>query len=66
MGKVIIETKDGKEVKLKTSLTTAQIQEIIDRAEKKERMKRLINKTFGTLKEDKKLEKKLNIQWYEQ
>ncbi len=66
MGKVIIETKDEGEIKIKTSLTLEQIQKIIKEIEKKEKAKKLVASTFGTLKENKELEKKSELEWYEQ
>ena len=66
MGKVIIETKDNGELKIKTSLTLKQVQKIIQEVEKKEKAKKLIDSTFGTLKGNKELEEKSEIDWYEQ
>jgi len=66
MGKVIIETTDKEELKLKTSLTSEQIKNLIKKLEKKEKAKKLIKSTFGTLKENKELEEKVKYQWYEQ
>lgn len=66
MGKVIIETKDNKELKLKTFLTSEQVEKLIKEIEKKEKAKKLISSTFGTIRENEELEKKSEIQWYEQ
>ncbi len=66
MGKVIIETKDEGEIKIKTSLTSEQIEKIIKEIEKKEKAKNLVESTFGTLKGNKNLEKQLEAEWYEQ
>ncbi|WP_457641375.1 hypothetical protein [Persephonella sp.] len=66
MGKVIIETKDKGELKIKTSLTLEQIRKFIEEIEKKEKAKELINATFGTLKENRELELKSELEWYEQ
>ena len=66
MGKVIIETKDEGEIKIKTSLTSEQIEKFIKEIEKKEKAKNLVESTFGTLKGNKNLEKQLEAEWYEQ
>ncbi|GAB6072882.1 hypothetical protein JCM14244_12590 [Venenivibrio stagnispumantis] len=42
MGKVIIETEDKGELRLKTSLTLKQIEKIIKELEKKEKAKKLV------------------------
>jgi len=64
MGKVIIETEDKGELRLKTSLTLKQIEKIIKDLEKKEKAKKLVESTFGTIKENKNLENKLKTEWY--
>jgi len=64
MGKVIIETEDKGELRLKTSLTLKQIEKIIKELEKKEKAKKLVESTFGTIKENKNLENKLKTEWY--
>ena len=66
MGRVIIETKDKGELKIKTSLTLKQIKKLIEELEKKERAKKLVSATFKTLKENKELEAKSEFEWYEQ
>jgi len=66
MGKVIIETKDKEELKIKTSLTSKQIEKLIKEIEKKEKTKKLIASTFGTIKANKELEMKSKLEWYEQ
>ncbi len=66
MGRVIIETSDNENIKLKTSLTAEQIKNLLENIEKKKRAKKLIESTFGTLKENKELESKLKDEWYEQ
>jgi len=66
MGKVIIETKDKGEIKIKTSLTSEQIEKFIKEIEKKEKAKKLVESTFGTLKGNKNLEEQLEAEWYEQ
>ncbi len=66
MGKVIIETKDEGEIKIKTSLTSEQIEKFIKEIEKKEKAKNLVESTFGTLKGNKNLEEQLEAEWYEQ
>ncbi|ACN98694.1 MULTISPECIES: hypothetical protein [Sulfurihydrogenibium] len=66
MGKVIIETKDNGELKIKTSLTLEQIKNLIEGIEKKEKAKKLLNATFNTLKENRELEIKSELEWYEQ
>ena len=66
MGKVIIETKDKGELKIRTSLTLEQIKNFIEEIEKKEKAKKLINTTFNTLKENRELEAKSEFEWYEQ
>ncbi len=66
MGKVIIETKDKGELKIRTSLTLEQIKKFIEEIEKKEKAKKLINTTFNTLKGNRKLEAKSEFEWYEQ
>ncbi|WP_293447864.1 hypothetical protein [Persephonella sp.] len=66
MGRVIIETKDNGELKIKTSLTLEQIKNFIEEIEKKEKAKKLIDTTFNTLKENKELEAKSEFEWYEQ
>jgi len=66
MGKVIIETKDKGEIKIKTSLTSEQVEKFIKEIEKKEKAKKLVEFTFGTLKENKNLEEQLEAEWYEQ
>ena len=66
MGKVIIETKDNGELKIKTSLTLEQVKNLIEGIEKKEKAKKLLNATFNTLKENRELEIKSELKWYEQ
>ncbi len=66
MGKVIIETKDKGELKIRTSLTLEQIKKFIEEIEKKEKAKKLIDTTFNTLKENRELEAKSEFEWYEQ
>lgn len=66
MGRVIIETRDEGELKIRTSLTLEQIQKLIKEIEKKEKAKKLIDTTFNTLKENKELEAKSEFEWYEQ
>lgn len=66
MGKVIIETKDKGELKIRTSLTLGQIKNLIEEVEKKEKAKKLINTTFNTIEENKELEAKSELEWYEQ
>ena len=66
MGKVIIETKDKEELKIRTSLTSEQIKKVIEKMEERERAKKLVDITFNTLKENKELEVKSELEWYEQ
>jgi len=66
MGKVIIETKGKGELKIRTSLTLEQIKKFIEEIEKKEKAKKLIDTTFNTLKENRELEAKSELEWYEQ
>jgi hypothetical protein len=66
MGKVIIETMDKGELKIKTSLTSKQIENFIKEIEKKEKAKNLVASIFGTLKENRGLEEQLEAEWYEQ
>ena len=66
MGRIIIETKDKGELKIKTSLTLEQVKKFIQEMEKKEKAKKLINITFNTLKENRELETKSEFEWYEQ
>ncbi len=66
MGKVIIETKDKGELKIRTSLTSEQIKKVIEKMEERERAKKLVDITFNTLKENRELEVKSELEWYEQ
>ncbi|NPA52287.1 MAG: hypothetical protein GXO22_05290 [Aquificae bacterium] len=66
MGRVIIETLDERELKIRTSLTSKQIENLVKEIEKKEKAKKLVEATFGTLKESKNLERLSEEQWYEQ
>ena len=66
MGRVIIETREEGELKIRTSLTLEQIQKLIKEIEKKEKAKKLTNTTFNTLKENRELEAKSEFEWYEQ
>ncbi len=56
MGKVVIETKDNKNIKIKTSLTSEQIQKLLKEIEKKEKINETFNKLQGILKTDKSAE----------
>ncbi|WP_457622467.1 hypothetical protein [Persephonella sp.] len=56
MGKVIIETKDEKELKLKTSLTSKQVEEIIKNVEERKKAESSLDKLRGILKTDKSAE----------
>ena len=66
MGKIIIETKDEGELKIRTFLTLEQIKKFIEEIEKKEKAKKLIDITFNTLKGNRELEAKSELEWYEQ
>lgn len=66
MGRVIIETMDKGELKIKTSLTSKQIENFTKEIEKKEKAKELVTSTFGNIKENRELEELLEAEWYEQ
>ncbi len=44
MGKVIVETKDKKELKLKTSLTTEQVEKLLREFEEKRNAEKALDK----------------------
>ncbi|WP_457643449.1 hypothetical protein [Persephonella sp.] len=56
MGKVIIETKDEKELKLKTSLTSREIEKLIKEFEERKKAESSLDKLRGILKTDKSAE----------
>ena len=56
MGKVIIETKDQKELKLKTSLTTEQVEKLLKEFEEKRKAEKALDKLRGILSTDKSAE----------
>jgi len=56
MGKVIVETKDKKELKLKTSLTTEQVEKLLRKFEEKRNAEKALDKLRGILSADKSAE----------
>ncbi|WP_293448229.1 hypothetical protein [Persephonella sp.] len=56
MGKVIVETKDEKELKLKTSLTSEQVKKLLREFEEKRKAEVALDKLRGILKTDKSAE----------
>jgi len=56
MGKVIVETKDEKELKLKTSLTSEQVEKLLREFEEKRKAEVALDKLRGILKTDKSAE----------
>jgi len=56
MGKVIVETKDEKELKLKTSLTSEQVEKLLREFEEKRKAEAALDKLRGILKTDKSAE----------
>jgi len=56
MGKVIVETKDEKELKLKTSLTSEQVEELLREFEEKRKAEVALDKLRGILETDKSAE----------
>jgi len=56
MGKVIIETKDEKELKIKTSLTSQEIEKILKEFEERKKGEEALDKLKGILKTDKSAE----------
>ena len=56
MGKVIIETKDQKELKLKTSLTTEQVEKLLKEFEERRKAETALDKLRGILSTDKSAE----------
>ena len=59
MGKFIVETKDEKELKLKTSLTSEQVEKLLKEFEEKEEKRKAevaLDKLRGILKTDKSAE----------
>lgn len=56
MGKVIVETKDKKEIEIKTSLTSEQVEKLIKEFEEEEKAKKALDKLFGILKTNKSIE----------
>ncbi|WP_456383158.1 hypothetical protein [Persephonella sp.] len=56
MGKVIIETRDEKELKLKTSLTSEQVEKLLKEFEEKRKAEIALEKLRGILKTDKSAE----------
>jgi len=56
MGKVIVETKDEKELKLKTSLTSEQVEKLLREFEEKRKAEVALDKLRGILNTDKSAE----------
>ena len=56
MGKVIVETKDKKELKLKTSLTTEQVEKLLREFEEKRNAEKALDKLRWILSTDKSTE----------
>jgi len=56
MGKVIIETKDEKELEIKTSLTSQEIEKILKEFEERKKSEETLDKLKGILKTDKSAE----------
>lgn len=56
MGKVIIETKDEKELKLKTSLTSEEVEKLLKKFEEKRKAEIALDKLRGILKTNKSAE----------
>jgi len=56
MGKVIIETKDKGEIKIKTSLTSEQVEKLLKEFEEKRKAEAALDKLRGILKTDKSAE----------
>ncbi|NPA52673.1 MAG: hypothetical protein GXO22_07235 [Aquificae bacterium] len=65
MGKVIVETKDERELKLKTSLTSQQVEKLLKEFEEKRKAKAVLDKLRGILKTDKSAEE-LIVEIYEE
>ena len=56
MGKVIVETRDKKELKLKTSLTTEQVEKLLKEFEERKKAETALDKLRGILSTDKSAE----------
>ncbi len=56
MGKVIVETKDEKELKIKTSLTSQQVEKLLKEFEEKKKAEVALDKLKGILRSNKSAE----------
>ena len=56
MGKIIIETNDNKNIKIKTSLTSEQIEKLLKEIKRNEKSIEVLEKLKGILKTDKSAE----------
>lgn len=56
MGKIIIETKDNKEVKIKTSLTSKEIERLLKEFEERKKAEKALEKLRGILNTEKSAE----------
>jgi len=56
MGKIIIETKDNKEMKIKTSLTSKEIERLLKEFEERKKAEKALDKLRGILNTEKSAE----------